>query len=237
MKGAVRIGVLGGTLDPIHVGHIATAMVARRALKLDRVYVLPAHVPPHRPQQPIASGYHRFAMAALAVNGEAGLAASDIELRTPGPSYTSDTLTRFREQSGLEATQIFFITGADAFAEIETWHRYPDVLDLAQFVVVSRPGVASENLRTRLPALCPRMVSVAPEGRADAGSDSARTSRIFLVDAVTPDVSSTGIRKRLLAGEPIAKLVPAAVERHIVQHGLYAERGGPLAADHLHGEN
>jgi nicotinic acid mononucleotide adenylyltransferase len=85
--------------------------------------------------------------------------------------------------------------------------------------------------------LCPRMVSVAPEGRADAGSDSARTSRIFLVDAVTPDVSSTGIRKRLLAGEPIAKLVPAAVERHIVQHGLYAERGGPLAADHLHGEN
>jgi nicotinate-nucleotide adenylyltransferase len=238
MKAGGRIGLLGGTLDPIHLGHIETAVAARRALDLDRVYVLPAHVPPHRPQQPIASSYHRFAMAALAVNGVAGLAANGVELRTPGPSYTSDTLTRFRERSGLDATQIFFITGADAFAEIETWHRYPEVLDLAQFVVVSRPGFAAQSLRQRLPVLSPRMVSVAPEGpqepRRDARCDSAR---IFLIDALTPDVSSTGIRKRLLAGEPIAALVPAAVERHIVQHGLYAERGGPLAADHLHGEN
>jgi nicotinate-nucleotide adenylyltransferase len=238
MTPGLRIGLLGGTLDPIHVGHIETALAARLALNLDRVHVLPAHVPPHRAQQPVASSYHRFAMAALAVNGLAGLAAHDAELRTPGPSYTSDTLTRFRERSRLEATQIFFITGADAFAEIETWHRYPDVLDLAQFVVVSRPGFAAESLRERLPALCPRMVSVAaaaPQGaRGEARCDLAR---IFLIDAVTPDVSSTGIRKRLLAGEPIGGLVPAAVERHIVQHGLYAERGGPLAADHLHGEN
>src|SRR5215211_2826766 len=116
MKAGLRVGLLGGTLDPIHVGHIETAVTARRALNLERVYVLPAHVPPHRPQQPIASSYHRFAMAALAVNGLAGLAAHDAELRTPGPSYTSDTLTRFREESGCDTTQIFFITGADAFA-------------------------------------------------------------------------------------------------------------------------
>ena len=231
MSPAVRIGLLGGTLDPIHLGHIETAAAARRALDLDRVYVLPSHVPPHRSQQPVASGCHRFAMTALAVNGLDGLAASDVELRTPGPSYTADTLSRFRERSGLGPAQIFFITGADAFAEIETWYRYPEVLDLAHFVVVSRPGFRSERLREHLPGLSPRMITV-PSG--DPRLDSPV---IFLVDAPTPDVSSTGIRKRLADGESITGLVPAAVERHIVQHGLYTEGAGPLAADHLHGEN
>lgn len=227
-----RIGLLGGTLDPIHVGHLDTATGARRTLDLQRVYVLPSRVPPHRSQQPVASGYHRFAMTALAVNGIDGLAASDVELQSPGPSYTADTLARFREDRGLETSQIFFITGADAFAEIETWHRYPDVLELAHFVVVSRPGLPSEALRERLPGLNSRMVSVGA-GAAPGGA----APRIFLVNIRTPDVSSTAIRKRLLRGASIATLVPAAVERHIVQHGLYAERCGPLPADHLHGEN
>jgi nicotinate-nucleotide adenylyltransferase len=238
MTSAVRIGLLGGTLDPIHLGHLETAAAARRALDLDRVYVLPSHVPPHRSQQPVASGWHRFAMTALAVNGIDGLAASDVELRTPGPSYTADTLSRFRERSGLRTAQIFFITGADAFAEIETWYRYPEVLDLAHFVVVSRPGFLSENLREALPLLSSRMISVtAGESRTANGESRLDSPVIFLVDAPTPDVSSTGIRRRLAAGEPITGLVPAAVERHIVQHGLYNEGAGPLAADHLHGEN
>ena len=234
MTPGVRIGLLGGTLDPIHVGHVDTATAARKALNLTRVHVLPSHVPPHRSQQPAASGYHRFAMAALAVNGVEGLAASDVELRTPGPSYTADTLSRFRERSGLGAAEIFFITGADAFAEIETWYRYPAVLDLAQFIVVSRPGFPSEHLRNRLPVLAQRMISVGQSGpRAADCADPA----IFLVDAATADVSSTEIRNRLSTGASITRLVPAAVERHIVQHGLYAQRGGPLSADHLHGEN
>ena len=234
MNPGVRIGLLGGTLDPIHVGHVDAAASAREALDLTRVYVLPSHVPPHRAQGPAASGYHRFAMTALAINGVAGLAASDVELRTPGPSYTADTLSRFHQRSGLDAVEIFFITGADAFAEIETWYRYPEVLDLAQFIVVSRPGFPSERVRDRLPALAGRMVTV------DAGALhlARRTDpAIFLVDAATADVSSTEIRNRLSNGESISRLVPAAVERHIVQHGLYAQRGGPFAADHLHGEN
>jgi nicotinate-nucleotide adenylyltransferase len=245
MSPAVRIGLLGGTLDPIHLGHVETAAAAKRALDLDRVYVLPSRVPPHRSQQPVASGYHRFAMTALAVNGLDGLAASDVELRTPGPSYTADTLSRFRERSGLSPSQIFFITGADAFAEIETWYRYPEVLDLANFVVVSRPGFRSESLREVLSALSSRMISATSSDPPTANHEPRTANReprldppgIFLVDAATPDVSSTGIRKRLAAGEPITGLVPAAVERHIVQHGLYTEGAGPLAADHLHGEN
>ena len=241
MTRAVRIGLLGGTLDPIHVGHVETATAARRALALDRIIVLPSRVPPHRPQQPVASRYHRFAMAALAINGVEGLEESDIELCAPGPSYTADTLTRFRERSGLQASQIFFITGADAFAEIETWYRYPEVIDLSNFVVVSRPGFPVEHLRQRLPALAGRMVSLG-QRTLDSGARpgaAAESAAIFLVDAATPDVSSTDIRRRLAAGETVAGLMPPAVERHVFQHRLYASGAAPAlsTADHLHGQN
>lgn len=228
MTAAARIGLLGGTLDPIHVGHVETAQAARRALGLERVYVLPSHVPPHRPQQPLASGYHRFAMTALAIDGIEGLVASDIELCAPGPSYTADTLMRFREHGAIPGTQMFFITGADAFAEIETWHRYPEVLDLAHFAVVSRPQFPVERLRALLPSLASRMLSVS------ANRDSPS---IFLINAPTPDVSSTEIRRRLFAGEPVSGMVPDAVERHIRQHRLYSSTSDSLAADHLHGQN
>jgi nicotinate-nucleotide adenylyltransferase len=241
-----RIGLLGGTLDPIHLGHVETAREARAALGLDEVIVLPSRVPPHRVLQPVASRYHRFAMAALAVNGVEGLAVSDIELCAPGPSYTADTLARFRESSGLGAWQIFFILGADAFAEIATWHRYPDVLDLAHFVVVSRPGFPAESMRERVPALAARMITVPASGLGTRDSEQVasgfsrkgtRDSSIFLVDAVTPDVSSTGVRQRIASGQSLTGLVPVSVERHILQHGLYIKASGVSTANHLHGEN
>jgi nicotinate-nucleotide adenylyltransferase len=230
MNAGARIGLLGGTLDPIHVGHLDTALAARQALALDRVIVLPSRVPPHRVQQPVASPYHRFAMSALAINGADTLEASDLELCAPGPSYTAETLERFRERFNVTPSQIFFITGADAFAEIETWHRYPDVLGLAHFVVVSRPGFRADTMRQRLPALASRI----------AAPPDAPSPAIFLVDATTRDVSSTDIRRRRRAGESLAGLVPVTVERHIVQHGLYLD--GPASsdekrADHLHGQN
>ena len=217
-----RVGLLGGTFDPIHLGHLETASAARRALHLDCVYVLPSSVPPHRTQQPTASSHHRFAMAALAVNGIDGLRASDIELSTPGPSYTAETLTRFSGATGLASSQIFFITGADAFAEIETWYRYPEVLDLANFIVVSRPGVAVEILRNRLPPLAGRMIEVDGEKPAARSQQPEASSHsIFLVNATTPDVSSSDIRQRLMTRRSITGLTPATVERHITQHGLY----------------
>jgi nicotinate-nucleotide adenylyltransferase len=234
MRAEARVGLLGGTLDPIHVGHVDTACAARRALDLERVYVIPSNVPPHRTEQPIASRYHRFAMTALAVNELDHLEACDLELSTPGPSYTTDTLTRFSRMTGLGATQIFFITGADAFAEIETWYRYPAVLDLANFVIISRPAFPVEALRHRLPRLSTRMISVPEHSERPLNSEPQSDSvGIFLVDAHTPDVSSTEIRKRLHDGRSIAGLVPDAVERHISKHGLYIENasfaGRPLA--------
>ena len=235
MNQGARIGILGGTLDPIHFGHLDTALAAREALGLERVVIVPSRVPPHRPQQPLASPFHRFAMAALAVNGVEGLSVSDIELTTPGPSYTADTLGRIATALELRASQIFFITGADAFAEIETWSRYPEVLDLANFVVVSRPGVPVGSLRQRLPALKLRMrLPLRHHGTAPENSGTS----IFLVDAPTTDTSSTEIRRRLAAALPLHGLVPAAIEHHIEQHGLYMNQPLMISeADHLHGKN
>ena len=229
MTAGARMGVLGGTLDPIHVGHIDAALAAYEALRLDQVLVIPSHVPPHR-GQPVTSPFHRFAMASIAVNGVKGLAASDLELMSPGPSYTADTLLRLCGSLSLTASQIFFITGADAFAEIETWSRYPGVLDLANFVVVSRPGMSLQGLRERLPMLKDRM-------RLPRVATAPGTS-IYLVDAPTSDVSSTEIRRRIAERRPLSGLVPPGVELHIAQHALYGQR--PLthfAADHLHGQN
>jgi len=225
MSADSRVGLLGGTFDPIHLGHLETASAAQRALLLDCVYVLPSNVPPHRTQQPAASSHHRFAMTALAINGINGLRASDIELSTPGPSYTAETLTRFAGATAFAASQLFFITGADAFAEIETWYRYPDVLELANFIVVSRPGCAVETLRNRLPTLAGRMIEI-DEKKAAAANEQpeANSHSIFLVNATTPDVSSSDIRQRLMARRSVTGLVPAMVERHIQQHGLYVQQ-------------
>jgi nicotinate-nucleotide adenylyltransferase len=235
MNEAARIGILGGTLDPIHLGHIDAALAAREALRLDRVVIVPAHVPPHR-SRPATSPFHRFAMAAIAVQGVDGLCVSDMELLAPGPSYTADTLRRLADIHGLEPSQIFFITGADAFAEIETWSRYPDVLDLANFAVVSRPGMPLVDLRRRLPRLRERMRLPLVERGTDVPPRAATT--IFLVDAPTPDVSSTEIRRRVESGQAISGLVPAGVERHIHEHELYVQRSSITSrAEHLHGQD
>ena len=231
MNAAARIGILGGTLDPIHLGHIDTARAARAALSLEHVIILPSRVPPHRSHQPVASAYHRFAMSAIAVNGIEGLSVSDMELCAPGPSYTADTLHRYQQASGLPTSQIFFITGADAFAEIEMWHQYPDVLTLAHFVVVSRPGFPVSSLPARLPELAPGMLRV---------GDVATTPpalATYLVDAPTSDVSSTEIRRRLKAGQPLTGLVAPAVEIHIRQHHLYADGPETSRTHHSHGQD
>ncbi|MEZ5286305.1 MAG: nicotinate-nucleotide adenylyltransferase [Vicinamibacterales bacterium] len=133
-----RVGLLGGTFDPIHLGHLAAARAAQDALRLDGVRFIPSSVPPHRPDRPRASGYHRVQMTTLAVAATPGWDVSDVELRRGGASYTFDTLTTLRAE--FPASQFFFITGADAFAEIASWRHYPDVLDLAHFVVIARTG-------------------------------------------------------------------------------------------------
>ena len=218
-----RIGLLGGTFDPIHLGHIETVLAAQRALALHPVLLMPARMPPHRERGPSASTFHRFAMAALAAADLDDVSVSDDELGTEGPSYTALTLERLGAR-GIEPHQLFFITGADAFAEIESWHRYPGVLDLAHFVVVSRPGLPAGMMRKRVPALLDRYREPAATG------DMPARPSVFLVEAPTPDVSSTDVRERLRTGRSISGLVPRAVETHIHRHHLYVDN---VTADHL----
>jgi len=232
-----RIGLLGGTFDPIHCGHIDVAAAAERALGLARVDFVTAHLPPHR-NAPIASAFHRFAMVALAVAPHQGWRASDLELRSPEPSYTAATLAHVHGL-GFAPADIVFVIGADAFAEIATWYDYPRVLDAAHFAVVSRPGFPVAAMRDRVPQLAARMTD-----RADAATD--RGTWIFLIDARTADVSATAIRGRLAAGESIAGMVPPGVQQHIERHGLYStdsSRGEARdaatlpAAGRLHGQD
>jgi nicotinate-nucleotide adenylyltransferase len=209
---AARIGILGGTFDPIHLGHLEAASAARSALSLDRVMLLPSRVPPHRSLEPRASVYHRFAMTALAAACRDGVLASDLELRRDGPSYTALTLEAL-QHDGLDPSCLFFIIGADAFAEIDTWYDYPRVLKLANFAVVSRPNAPFTP----------------PDAIINTQSLSAGVSTsVMHVDASTPDVSSTEIRRRVASGESIEGLVPPGVAEHIRRHHLYVP--APVAA-------
>jgi nicotinate-nucleotide adenylyltransferase len=219
-----RLGILGGTFDPIHDGHLDAADAARRALKLDQVWFIPTCDPPHRPADPVASGFHRFALVALAIQDDDALLVSDMELRREGRSYTADTL-RALAHDGWLPSQLFFILGTDAFAEIATWREFPAVLDAANFVVIARPGTMLDAAAARVPALRGRLRPPSTETSGALGTS------IFLVEAQTRDVSSSTIRARLAARQPIDDLVPAAVERHIVTHHLYE------SVDNLHGQN
>jgi len=229
-----RVGILGGTFDPIHCGHLDAATAAEALLGLNEMLVIPSHVPPHRPP-PVASSYHRFAMVSLAVAGRTRWRASDLELRDNARSFTFATLQKFHGQ-GYAPGELFFIIGADAFADIMNWVNYPAILDYAHFAVVARPGHRIADALLQLPALAGRMVR--------PPLDSARAPLIILLDAPTSDVSSTAIRERRARGESIAGLVPDSVRQHIEQHELYssasAERresdSSPAsAAGRLHG--
>jgi nicotinate-nucleotide adenylyltransferase len=202
----MTLGLLGGTFDPIHNGHVAAAAAAQAVLALDTITLIPSHIPPHRRDPVGATSEQRFEMARLAASEHPGWSASRIELDREGPSFTYDTLVTLSE-GGSKSTQIFFITGADAFAEIATWSRYPAVLDLANFVVVSRPGITLDSLRARVPSAFDR---------------SSAHTRVILVDAPTPDISSTDIRRRVRAGHSLSGVVPDSVARYIAAHRLYS---------------
>ena len=212
----MTLGILGGTFDPIHLGHVAAADAAQQSLSLDSIVLIPSRIPPHRVSPATASAEDRLAMAQLAAEARQGWSVSRIEIERQGKSYTYDTLLELRRghvanEGRVVPTrverQFFFITGADAFAEIATWSRYPAVLDLANFVVVSRPGITLDSLRERVPS-------------AFAHRSSSDT-RVILVEAHTPDISSTEIRRRVRAGESLSGLVPERVADYISARGLY----------------
>ena len=219
MTAPSRTGILGGRFDPIHLGHLEIAAVAQRVLALDRVLLVPSRVSPHRGAPARASDRDRLALVTLAASSNAHLSPCPLELASDATSYTAVTLERLRDQ-GHARTQLFFIIGADAFAEITTWHDYPAVLDGAHFVVVSRPGHPLADLIEALPDLRARMRPLS-HGAERLSLDGNTAPAVFLIDAVTPDISSTDIRARVARREPLIGLVPDNVAAYIKLHRLY----------------
>lgn len=233
-----RIGILGGTFDPIHWGHLEAGLAAETVLDLTQMLVITASVPPHRPR-PVTSSYHRFAMVAMAVAGRAGWRATDLELRDDDRSYTSRTLQKFHER-GYSPSELFFVIGSDAFSEIASWKDYPSIAGASHFAVVARPGFPTRDLPHRLPELASRMA------RPPLEPGELNEPLILLIDVPTADVSSTAIRDRCARGESIAGLVPDNVRQHIEQHALYApvparrrasDAPQDTAAGRLHGKD
>jgi nicotinate-nucleotide adenylyltransferase len=196
----MRLGLLGGTFDPFHFGHLAAADAAIDCASLDRVVFIPAAQPPHRPPA-IASPQRRLEMCRLGIEGEPRFEVSDVELKREGPSYTVDTLAELRRSQPED--ELFLILGWDAARQFSTWHRPDEVRELATIVVVARPGSAA-----------PR-----EEDLKGVGLDKAK---VVLCVRTTPDVSASEIRKAVAAGKSITGKVPAAVERYIALHRLYA---------------
>ena len=204
--GHTRVGVLGGTFDPVHLGHVAAAEGAARTLGLSRVIIVPAGVNPHKPVGPKAAAADRLAMARLAVEGVAGLEVSDVETRREGPSYTVDTVRELAREEGA-GTGIFFLLGTDALRDLPTWRDVEGIFRVAEPAVVERPGAGEidwEALSRSLPG------DVARRARANV----VRLERGI-------DVSSTEVRRRLAAGESVAGLLAPGVELYIREHGLY----------------
>ncbi|MGV1099400.1 nicotinate-nucleotide adenylyltransferase [Thiovibrio sp. JS02] len=212
-----RVGILGGTFDPVHNGHLAVARAVREELKLDALLFVPASLPPHKLNYPISPFRHRLAMLALAIEGRQGFFLSAMEGKRLGPSYSIDTLRALRAALPAD-TELFFIIGMDAFAEITSWKQYPHLLDQAHFVVAGRPD--------QCPLSCRQSVAVNfPAYREDAASGVFRGPRpgTIIPLAFPPEaVSATQIRQRVARGEAIGDLVPAAVAEYIAGHRLYS---------------
>jgi nicotinate-nucleotide adenylyltransferase len=193
-----RLGVFGGTFDPVHNGHLAAAVNARRALSLDRVLVVPARDPWQKQDRELAPGEARLAMLEAATAGVDGVEVSRMELDRPGPTYTADTLEELH--SGDPEADIFLIVGADAASDLATWERQDVIRDLATVVIVSRadidePGAPGPGWRVehvRIPPLA---------------------------------ISSTDLRRRAANGDPLEGLMPPAAIRCLRERGLYAGRG------------
>lgn len=216
-----RIGLFGGTFDPIHLGHVRAAREVLERFSLDKILFIPSFIPPHKERSGIAPARDRLRMVELACAGEPRFAASSVEVDAGGRSYSILTLERIR---GLHpGALIFFILGADAFLEIGTWREHERVLEESLFIVMTRPGTRLEEAAEVVGAPLRKRICAVADGET-VDEAFAGDHRIFLLPIRALDVSSTEVRRRVRAGKTVAGLVPDAVRDYIRSHGLYKER-------------
>jgi nicotinate-nucleotide adenylyltransferase len=211
----MRVGIFGGTFDPVHVGHLQVAEAAESLFSLDRVYFVPAGRPPHKQSLPHASAWDRFAMLVLATKGRDRFFVSTIELETEEKAYTVDTLAKLRALFGGDA-ELYFIIGADSFEEITTWKDYERLFSLANFIVMSRPERSLEFKH-----LPPSLREQVMELSAGQTARPERGHRIYLCRAVSNEASATAIRDAIRSGRAIDGWVVPDVAGYITKYRLY----------------
>lgn len=198
---STRIGIIGGTFDPIHIGHLIIAEESRIRLGLDKVIFIPAGAPPHKPDSPISDAEDRYNMTVLATRDNPHFEVSRMELERSGPSYTVDTIAELRREYGDEA-DLYFIMGADSVLDILLWYEPGKLLSMCKVVAAARPGYDTTEARRKLPREYLERI-------------------VFLHDSPEVSVSSTELRDRVASGIPIRYLVTPDVEDYIRENRLY----------------
>jgi nicotinate-nucleotide adenylyltransferase len=211
-----RIAIYGGTFDPVHAGHLEIARRVSQLFGIDEFLFVPARVAPHKLQREVSPALHRYAMLALATRSDPRLSISTFELDAPGRQYTVDTLDHFRSQFG-SSVDLFFVMGADSWAEITTWREWRRLLTLANLIVVTRPGYEISNAQVDAETAA-NVVDL-----RDAKGTAGGSPKVFVTDAVMLDVSATAIRRAAAEddSERLNRLVPLEVAEYIRKYRLY----------------
>jgi len=219
----MRIGLFGGTYNPVHLGHLRAALEVKEGFELDEIFLIPAALPPHKIPGEVADAADRLHMLNLALEGTSGLNVSDVELKRSGPSYTIDTVHHFKHTLP-DKCRIYLIMGLDAFLEIDSWKSYEELLAQIPFIVINRPlagnrhgfawGVMEDYLKTSLSAEYEFSESQSCYLRAEK-------QPIYVYEVTALDISSTMIRKLIKKGRSIEYLVPQKVAKFIKSKGLY----------------
>ncbi len=200
-----RIGLYGGSFDPIHFGHLIAARAIGEQLDLARIVLIPSGQPPHKAPGQVSDGAHRLAMTRAAVEGDTSFEVSDLEMHRAGPSYTLHTIKAFREQVGVEA-KMFWIIGADSLPELPTWYRITELVRIVTIVTAVRPGWQPPDLAVLAAAI---------------GEVPARQLMSNCCSTPPIGISATDIRARIAAGRSVRYLLPEAVVSYIQQQALY----------------
>jgi nicotinate-nucleotide adenylyltransferase len=228
-----RIALYGGTFDPVHVGHTAVARSLLLLFTLDEVLFIPAFIAPHKRERRVSPALDRYAMLALATQGEQRFRVSTVEMAAPERPYTVNTLTSFCETTG-ERARLFFVMGADSWEEVTTWREWERVLTLTDQLVVTRPGYELSTAHVT-PAIRERVVDTrgATREQVEKELDKARGTRIYLTDAANIDAAATDVRAVVgrEAWDELGALVAPSVAEYIRKYGLYRETDGTELSD------